>query len=122
MINSNRQSDHPLNLERVALVWGALQGKWTIHILCEMLTGPVRLSDLRRKIPRASKKALTASLKALQAGDFIRRRDLSGKILHVEYELSDSAHGLAVALLNLLNRFEGNSAGLESLAIVQEPS
>jgi hypothetical protein len=44
----------------------------TVQILCAMRTGPVRLSELKREIPSASKKALTSSLRSLEAGDTLR--------------------------------------------------
>lgn len=50
-------------ISRVPRVAILLQGKWTIHILCAMREHSVRLSELRRLIPAASKKALAASLR-----------------------------------------------------------
>lgn len=89
-------------IERVSKVVGLLQGKWTIQILCAMRSHPVRLSELRRKIPSASKKALTASLRSLEAARVILRRDLSSSVLHVEYELADTMREPLVALLDHL--------------------
>ena len=43
--------------ERISRVVELLQGKWTVQILCAMRTGPVRLSELKREIPFASKRA-----------------------------------------------------------------
>jgi len=40
--------------------------KWTVKILCAMREHPLRLSALKREIPSASKKALTASLRSLE--------------------------------------------------------
>jgi DNA-binding HxlR family transcriptional regulator len=91
------------SMQTVEQVWDALQGKWTLHILREMLDGPVRLSQLRRQLPGASKKALTASLKKLQTHHIIRRKDLSRHVLHVEYELSESAREVTVSLMNALD-------------------
>jgi hypothetical protein len=39
--------------------------------------------------PGASKKALTASLRSLEAAQIVVRRDLSNSVLHVEYELAN---------------------------------
>ena len=75
---------------RVSRVVELLQGKWTVQILCAMRTRPVRLSELKRAIPPASKKALTASLRSLEAARVVLRRDLSSSVLHVEYELADA--------------------------------
>jgi DNA-binding HxlR family transcriptional regulator len=88
--------------KRVSRVLGLFQGKWTIPILCTMRVRPVRLSELKRQIPSASKKALTASLRSLEAGRVVLRRDLSSSVLHVEYELADAMRESLVALLDHL--------------------
>ena len=49
------------------------QGKWTIQILCAMREGPMRLSELRRIIPTASKKAITANLRSLETAHIVMR-------------------------------------------------
>jgi len=87
---------------RVSRVVELLQGKWTVQILCAMRARPVRLSELKRAIPSASKKALTASLRSLEAARVILRRDLSSSVLHVEYELADAKREALVALLDHL--------------------
>ena len=84
----------------VSQVVELLQGKWTIEILCATCEHPVRLSELNRGIPFASKKALTASLRSLEASRLVLRRDLSGSVLHVEYELAPSMRDSLVALLD----------------------
>lgn len=86
--------------ERVERAITLLQGKWTVQILCVMRERPVRLGQLRRLIPGASKKALTANLRSLEAEGIVVRRDLSSSVLHVEYEISEAARG---SLFNLLD-------------------
>jgi len=61
--------------------------KWTVKILCAMREHPLRLSALKREIPSASKKALTASLRSLETARVVVRRNLSSSVLHVELEL-----------------------------------
>jgi DNA-binding HxlR family transcriptional regulator len=63
-------------------------GKWKLHILCAMQSGPVRLGQLTRIIPRASKKVLTQNLRELEASGIVLRKDLSNSVLHIEYELT----------------------------------
>ena len=87
---------------QVARVVELLRGKWTVQILCAMRTRPVRLSELKREIPSASKKAITASLRSLESGRLVLRRDLSSSVLHVEYELADAMREPLVALLDHL--------------------
>ncbi len=92
-------TSHQVHVLRVV---DLLRGKWTVQILCAMRTRPVRLSELRRQIPSASKKALTGSLRSLEAARVVLRRDLSSSVLHVEYELSATIREpLALLLDNL---------------------
>jgi DNA-binding HxlR family transcriptional regulator len=64
-----------------------IHGKWRVHTLCAMRSGPIRLGELARMIPRASKKVLTQNLRELEAAGVVTRRDLSDEVLHIEYEL-----------------------------------
>lgn len=75
-----------------------IQGKWKIGILSRLQNGPARLSQLRRMFPRASKKMLTQHLREMERDGLIVRADLSDKLCHVEYSLSDP-RGLAVSRL-----------------------
>jgi DNA-binding HxlR family transcriptional regulator len=52
-----------------------------------MRSGPVRLGQLGRIIPLASRKALTENLRKLESAGLISRTDLGGRIRHVEYDL-----------------------------------
>jgi len=92
-------------VKRVSRVVGLLNGKWTIQILCAMRDRPIRMGALRRAIPDASKKALTASLRRLEAEGFVLRRDMSGIVLRVEYELTEELRGPIIALLDHLSEW-----------------
>jgi DNA-binding HxlR family transcriptional regulator len=89
-------------VEQVSRVIELLQGKWTVQILCAIRERPKRLSELRRGIPSASKKALTASLRFLEAAQIVLRRDLSSSVLRVEYEIADTIRGPLSSLLDQL--------------------
>jgi len=93
-------------LDLVARTMKVLRGKWTVQVLCALLNGPVRLSQLRRLIPTASKKALTANLRSLEKVNLIVRRDLSSSVLHVEYEIAELARAPLAALVDQLSRFQ----------------
>jgi DNA-binding HxlR family transcriptional regulator len=109
---------------RVSRVVELLQGKWTIQILCAMREHPVRLSELKRAIPSASKKALTASLRSLEAVRVVLRRDLSSSVLHVEYELADTMREPLVALLDHLGEWGKlyDSEGLSTVLLTTTKS
>jgi DNA-binding HxlR family transcriptional regulator len=96
------------NAEHVSRVIELLRGKWTVHVLFLMRDRPVRLSDLRRSLPKASKKALTASLRYLEAQRLAVRRDLSRNLLHAEYEISEE---MTVAIESLLTYLSDWSVG-----------
>jgi DNA-binding HxlR family transcriptional regulator len=83
-----------------------LRGKWTVQTLCALLDGPVRLSQLKRLMPAASKKALTAHLRLLEEAEIIFRRDLSRSVLHVEYEIAETARVPVIALIDQLSHFQ----------------
>ena len=80
----------------------ALGQKWIAGILCQMQHGPVRLGQLTRALPRASKKSLTANLRWLERVGIVVRRDLSGVRLHVEYDMPDDVRVPLIALLHSL--------------------
>lgn len=70
--------------------------EWTSHIVLALARhGALRFGALRRQLPPGlSARVLSARLKALEAEGYVERRDLSGRVLHVEYSLT--ASGLAV--------------------------
>lgn len=87
---------------QVSQVVELLSRKWTVHILFAMSGRAVRLSALKRQVPAASKKALTSSLRALEAEGLIVRRDLSSSVLHVEYESPRQSENLFLNYLDVL--------------------
>ena len=82
-----------------------IQGKWKVGILSRLRVGPARLSQLRRSFPLASKKMLTQHLRELERDGLIARRDLSGRVRHVEYYLSDSRGCAVLQLINALTEW-----------------
>ena len=76
-----------------------IQGKWKTRILSQLQHGPVRLSELRRMLPEASKKVLAQHLREMEKDGLVVRKDLSGRLRHVQYSLSDS---MGFAVLDLI--------------------
>ena len=77
-----------------------IQGKWKTRILSQFQHGPVRLSELRRMLPGASKKVLAQHLREMEKHGLVVRKDLSGRLRHVQYSLSDS---MGFAVLDLIS-------------------
>ena len=87
-----------------------IQGKWKIRILSRLQTGPARLSQLRRMFPEASKKMLTQHLREMERDGLIVRTDLSGRLRHVEYSLSDAGGFAVLQLINTLTEWSSRYA------------
>ena len=96
-INSNQDRARTAASAQSALC--LVRGKWKIAILVQMIDRPVRLGQLRRLIPGASKKVLVQQLHQLERDGIIVRTDLSVRIRHVEYTISAP---LGMAVINLV--------------------
>ena len=89
-------------IQRVSKLTELLHGKWKLEILCAMRNEPVRLSQLQRLMPSASKKGLRASLRSLESTGIVVRRDLSVTVLHVEYDFADDMRQVMCSLLDAM--------------------
>lgn len=98
--------------QSVQLAVALIQGKWKIGILSSLQRGPVRLSQLRRVFPQASKKMLAQHLREMERDGLIVRTDLSGRLRHVEYSLSDSGGFAVLRLINTLTEWGARYASL----------
>lgn len=101
----------------VELAIDLIHGKWKTRILSRLQHGPARLGELRRTFPQASKKMLAQHLREMERDGLVTRKDLSNKVLHVEYSLSDSGGLAVVRLINMLRDWSMEylpfSAGLQ---------
>jgi DNA-binding HxlR family transcriptional regulator len=82
-----------------------VQGKWKMHILCSIRSGPIRLGQLRRELRTASKKVLTENLRELEESGLVVRRDLGGSVRHVEYDFHDEMRPQIQSMLDHLAAF-----------------
>lgn len=64
-------------------------GKWKGLILFALLDGAKRFGELRRIIPGVTQRMLTLQLKELEECGIVRRDVYPGKILRVEYALTE---------------------------------
>ena len=78
-----------------------LQGKWTILIMHHLEAGPVRFNELQRRLPQMTHATLSKQLKQMEADGLIRRTEVPGKVLHVEYELADLGRAFAPVLAEI---------------------
>ena len=92
----------PIEDDPAQFAMALIQGKWKIIILSRLGRGPLRLSQLRRMIPGASKKMLTQHLREMEEDGLVVRSDLSAKLRHVEYSLSAPLGFAALRLIDTL--------------------
>jgi DNA-binding HxlR family transcriptional regulator len=86
-----------------------VQGKWKMHILCAIRSGPVRLGRLTRALPKASKKVLTENLRKLERDGLVVRRDFGGTVPHVEYDFRSEMRAAIESMLDPLARFNSEA-------------
>ena len=96
-----------------------LQGKWRMQILCIMRTGPVRLGQLTRLIPSASKKVLTENLRKMESAGLVVRTDLSGPVRHVQYDLTETSKVETHLLLDQLAEWATKFGVEDRIALLQ---
>lgn len=69
--------------------------KWSAAVLAAIARDVTRPGQLERFIPGISTKVLNERLRKLLDYELISRRELPGKILHVEYSLTTTGRKLA---------------------------
>ena len=76
-------------------------GRWRTLLVYHLIEGKKRFAQLRRDNPKISHRILTLELRTLEESGVIWRTVIPGRILHVEYELTDSGRKL-IPLINAL--------------------
>jgi DNA-binding HxlR family transcriptional regulator len=72
--------------------------RWTVFIVNALEHEPKRFTELKAHIAGITPKALTETLRALEADGLIQRTDRGGNPPHVEYALTDLGRSLLVPL------------------------
>ena len=75
-------------------------GKWKIIVLCHLSYGPMRTSELKKKIPDITQKMLTQTLRELEEDGIISRTVYNQVPPKVVYELSE----IGVSLQSILDQ------------------
>lgn len=81
----------------------SVSGKWKPGIILLASQGPVRFSQLLRKLEGSNKQSITTALRGLEEDGLLDRVAIRLKPLHVEYTLTP----LALQLVPLLKGMEG---------------
>ena len=98
-----------------------IHGKWKCVILYHLLDGTLRFNHLRKLIPAATQRVLTAQLRELETDGLVKRTIYAEVPPKVEYQLTDLGWSLEAVLKSLgawgndhMNLFDqGKPNGLE---------
>lgn len=82
-------------------VFGLLGKRWTGVVIAALMSGPGHFAELKRAIPGISERMLSDRLSELAALGLLTREVEPGPPLRVNYELTDSGHGLRDSLTEL---------------------
>ncbi|MFB8025817.1 MULTISPECIES: winged helix-turn-helix transcriptional regulator [unclassified Streptomyces] len=74
---------------------GRLGDKWVSLIVSALREGPMRYSDLGRRIAGVSQKMLTQSLRTLERDGLVTRTVTPSVPVRVDYELTELGHSLS---------------------------
>lgn len=73
-------------------------GKWKVVILCHLMKGKKRTSELKRLMPEITQKMLTQQLKELQEDNIVNREVFNQVPPKVEYSLTEYGWSLKEVL------------------------
>lgn len=94
-----------------------LGGKWKLRILWCLQAGPLRFTDLMRRIPEICQKSLTHQLRELEGHKIIKRKVYAEIPPRVEYSLTE--HGLRLReSLCALNAWGHDYAEAEHIIVI----
>ncbi|WP_405494903.1 winged helix-turn-helix transcriptional regulator [Nocardia sp. NBC_00511] len=83
-------------------VLGRVGDKWSMLIVTVLHDGPLRYTDLQRRIPGISQRMLTHTLRQLQQDGLINRTAYAEVPPRVEYTLEPLGHGLHTIVMQLI--------------------
>ncbi len=78
-----------------------INGKWKCVILYHLLDGTLRFNQIRRLIPAATQRVLTAQLRELETDGLVKRTIYPEVPPKVEYQLTDLGWSLEAVLKSL---------------------
>jgi len=78
-------------------------GKWKLLILFQLVSKPLRLSELKRQIPDISEKMLIQELKNLIDSKLVERKNFGEVPPRVEYELNAVGQQIMPLIIEMRN-------------------
>jgi DNA-binding HxlR family transcriptional regulator len=82
--------------QSVSEILSRVGDKWTVLVVTSLGGGPLRFSELQRRVDGISQKMLTTTLRSLERDGFCTRRVFPTIPPHVEYELTGLGRDLLI--------------------------
>jgi DNA-binding HxlR family transcriptional regulator len=73
---------------RISDILSRVGDKWTVLVIVQLREGPLRFSQIKRRLGSISQKMLTATLRALERDGFVTRTVFPSVPPRVDYELT----------------------------------
>ena len=96
--------------QSVSEILSRVGDKWTVLVVTFLGEGPLRFSELQRKVDGISQKMLTTTLRGLERDGFCTRRVFPTVPPHVEYELTGLGRELLIPVTALADWALANRA------------
>lgn len=90
----------------------AISSKWVTLVLLALVDGQQRHSDLRKRIPGASQKMLTSTLRSLERDGLVSRHVTVSVPVRTDYELTPRGHSLLRIIFEMKEWAEENMDGV----------
>ena len=90
----------------------AISSKWVTLVLLALEDGPLRHSDLRKRIPGASQKMLTSTLRSLERDGLVLRHVTVSVPVRTDYELTPRGQSLLRIIFDMKEWAEENMDGV----------
>lgn len=91
----------------------AISSKWVTLVMLELAEGELRHSQLRRRIPGASQKMLTSTLRSLERDGLVTRLLTLSVPVRTDYELTPLGHSLLGVIYGMKVWADGNMDQVE---------
>lgn len=85
-----------------------ISSKWVTLVMLALADGPLRHSELRRKVAGASQKMLTSTLRSLERDGLVSRTVTPSIPVRTDYELTPVGHSLLAVVDRLKGWAENN--------------
>jgi DNA-binding HxlR family transcriptional regulator len=92
-----------------------ISGRWKPIVLYHLLEGPLRLSELERRMPQVSQKVLIGQLREMETHRLVRRKVYAQVPPRVDYSVTDLGRSLEPVLLALCDWGRKHAEALDEL-------